>query len=152
MANVFYNIAKDQCFDGGIVVLSDTIKALLVTSGYTANADHDFVDAGGANDVVDHEVSGTGYAAGYAGAGRKTLGSKTMTEDDTNDRGKFTAANLAWTAINGFTAAAVVLFKNGSSDDTTSKLICYIDGGFPVTANGGDVNVNWHADGIFYLS
>ena len=153
MASIVYNRAKKEIMDGTIDLLADTIKAMLVTSSYVANPDHDFVDAGGANDPVDHELSGTGYAAGYAGAGRKTLASKTATEDDANNRAEFGAANLAWTAINAGTAAAVIIFKNGVSDDTTSKLIAYIDsGGFPITTNGGDLNVTWNVEGILQLT
>ena len=153
MASIIYNRAKKEIMDGTIDLLADTIKAMLVTSSYVADPDNDFVDAGGANDPVDHELSGTGYAAGWAGAGRKTLASKTATEDDANNRAEFLAANLAWTAINAGTAAAVIIFKNGTSDDTTSKLIAYIDsGGFPIVTNGGDLNITWNAEGILQLT
>jgi len=68
MATIIYNRAKKEIMDGTIDLLVDTIKAMLVTSVYTPNPDHDFVDAGGASDPADAELTGTGYAAGWAGA------------------------------------------------------------------------------------
>ncbi len=144
-----YNLAKKEMLDGTIDLLTDTIKVMLVTSSYVANADDDLVDAGGANDAVDHELSGTGYTAGWSNSGRKTLGTKAISEDDPNDRAEFDAADLTWSAINAGTAAAAILIKEGGADDTTSRLIAYIDtGGFPIVTNGGDLNVNWNAEGI----
>lgn len=144
-----YNLAKKELLDGTIDLLVDTIKVMLVTSSYVANADDDVVDAGGANDAVDHELSGTGYVAGWGAAGRKTLGTKAIAEDDPNDRAEFDAADLVWSAINAGTAAAAIIIKEGGANDTTSRLIAYIDtGGFPITTNGGDLNVNWNAEGI----
>lgn len=156
--SLVYNRFKKECFDGNagpatVTLLSDTIRAMLVNSGYTANADHDFVDAGGANDPIDQELSGTGYAAGYAGAGRRTLASKTIVESDASDRAEFDAADLSWTAINAGTPAAWILFRNGASDDTTSRLAGYINtGGFPIVTNGGDLTVQHAAAGILTLT
>lgn len=153
MASFVYNRAAKEIMDGTINLLTDTIKAMLVTSVYVADRDHDFVDAGGASDPVDAELSGTGYVAGYAGAGRKTLAGKTITESDATDRAIFDANDLVWAAINAGTAAAVIIFKNGSADDTTSKLIAYIDsGGFPKVTNGGDLTVTWNAAGVVQLT
>lgn len=156
--SLVYNRFKKECFDGSagpatVTLLSDTIKAMLVNSGYTANADNDFVDAGGANDPIDQELSGTGYAAGYAGAGRKTLASKTIVESDASDRAEFDAADLTWTAISAGTAAAWILHKHGAADDTTGKLIGYINtGGFPLVTNGGDMTIQHAAAGILTLT
>lgn len=157
MASFVFNHAAKEMWDGTVVLLSDTIKAMLVDNLFVANRDNDFVDAGGANDAIDHEISTTNYAAGHGGSGRKTLASKTIVEDDVNDRAEFSAANLTWSAIGpgsgGPTVAAVVIIKAGASDDTTAKLIAYVDsGGFPKTVNGGDLTVTWNAEGIIQLS
>lgn len=152
MASFVYNRAAKLIADGGLDLLSETIKVLLVGGGYTPDRDHDFVDAGGANDVVDHELNGTGYTGGYAGSGRRTLGSKTITEDDTNDRGVFDAADpSSWTGMNAGTIAAIVVFRNGSADDTTSLLIAYLDPSDLVT-NGSDVALIFAALGILHFS
>ena len=150
--SLVYNRAKKELLDGTLDLVNDTIKAMLVTSSYVADADDDFVDEAGANDPIDHELSGTGYVAGHGNSGRKTIASKAFSEDDPNDRGEFDAADLVWTAINAGIADAVILLKEGSSDDTDALLIAYIDsGGFPVTTNGGDFTVQWNAEGILQL-
>lgn len=141
MASFMYNRALERILNGDLLVASDTLKAMLVTSGYSANKDDDFVadTTPGSN-----ELSGTGYS-------RKTLASKTVTRDDTNDRAEFDAADLTWTGINAGTAAAVIIYEE-VTNDADSVLIAYIDsGGFPVTTNGGDLTVAWNAQGIFYI-
>lgn len=130
--------------DGTIDLGADTIQVMLVTSSYTPNADHDFIDLGG-SDAVSAELSGSGYS-------RKTLASKSISEDDTNDRAEFDAADVTWSSIDAGTAAAAVVFKS-TGVDTTSVIIAYIDtGGFPITTNGGDLTVTWNAEGIIQLS
>ena len=80
MANALYNIYKQEVQKGSYAFLTDTIKVALVTSAYTVNIDShsNFSD-------ITNEVSGTGYTAGGA-----TLGTKTATQDNTNDRGVLT--------------------------------------------------------------
>lgn len=153
MASGWYNRAKKEIMDGTISLLSDTIKVMLVTSSYTFNPDHDFIDMGGANDPADHELSGTGYTGGYGGSGRKTLASKAITEDDPNDRAEFDAADVTWTSINAGTIRAAILIKEGTND-ADSKLIAYIDNAaqFPLVTNGGDVTLQWNAEGILQIS
>ena len=154
MANLVYNLAKKELLDGSLDLVSDVIQVMLVTSSYVADVDNDYVDEVGANDPIDHELSGTGYAAGWAGAGRKTLAGKGFSEDDANDRGEFDdSADITWTAIDAGTAAAAILIKKGSANDTDGLLIAYIDqGGFPVVTNGGDLTIQWNAEGILQLS
>jgi len=122
-----------------------------VGSTYSATADDSFLYpsiAGG------QELSGTNYAGGYGGSGRKTLSSKVITRDDVNDRAEFSAAPVTWTAINAGTAAAAVIIRERSlTGDTMSELIAYINtGGFPITTNGGDLTLTWNAEGILQLS
>lgn len=154
MANIWYNRGKKEVMDGTIDLVNDTIKVMLVTSGYTPNADHDFVDdgvSGASARPGQNELTGTGYQAGFGGTGRKTLGTKAVTEDDANDRAEFGAANLTWSAIDAGTAAAAIVYKH-LTNDGASVLIAFIDtGGFPKVTNGGDLNVNWNAEGILQI-
>lgn len=137
MAGV-YNRAKKRLLDGSLNFASDTIKVMLVTNAYAFNADHDFV-----NQVSAAEVAGSGYTGGFAGSGRKTLGSKVVNEDDAGDRGYFDAADVTWSGINVGSVQAAVLYEEGTSD-ADSSLIAYIDsGGFPVVTNGGDFVIQW---------
>lgn len=145
-----YNYFKTVEANGTLDLLTDTIKVMLVGSSYTANNNDDFVDPAIA---AGQELSGTGYTGGYAGSGRKTLASKSIVEDDTNDWALFSAAPVTWTAINaGTAAAAIVIRERAATGDTMSELIAYIDsGGFPVTTNGGDLTLTF-TNGIMRLA
>ena len=79
------------------------VKAMLVTSSYVADRDNDFVDEAGANDPIAHELSGTGYTAGFGNSGRKALASKTLTTDKTSNRVEFDCADIVWSSINAGT-------------------------------------------------
>jgi len=149
MALVF-NLFKKLQADGSLDLLTDTIKVMLVGSTFTANADMDYVNPS----AYQTELGGTGYAGGYGGSGRKTLASKVVVEDDTNDRAEFSAAPVTWTAINAGTAAACVIIRERAlTGDTMSELIAYIDsGGFPVVTNGGDLTISWSSEGILQLT
>lgn len=97
--------------------LSDTIKVALVASTYTPDRTaHDFWD-----DVVAHEISGTGYIAGGA-----TLSSKTLTVTAANAFSQTWAASTAYyagdvvrpTTGNGFLYRAQGSGTSGSSEPT----------------------------------
>ena len=133
-----YNQGKLSVMTAGLTGL--TIKAMLVTSGYVFNADHSYVA-----DLVpaSNELSGTGYAGGFAGSGRKTLASTSLNLDLTGDRAFYDAADLTWTAINAGTAAALILYIAKTSD-ADSILVGFIDsGGFPKVTSGTDLTVTW---------
>lgn len=154
MATFVYNKAAKEIAGGDIDLLTDTIKVMLVTSSYVANRDDDYVDEGGADDPIDHEIVATNYTAGWGGAGRKALASKTVTEDDANDRAEFDADDLTWTALgNGSNAtiAAAIVVKEGGANDTTSLLIAYLDVADLLT-NGNDYKLLFDAEGIIQFS
>lgn len=140
--SLVFNLFKKLQADGTINLSTDTLKAMLVGSTFTANADMDYVNPS----AYQTELSGTNYAGGYGGSGRKTITSKTFTEDDTNDRAAFNATATTWSAINAGTAAGVLIIRErAGTGDTMSELICFInDGGFPVTTNGGDLTITWN--------
>lgn len=145
MANAATNRAKLRIFDSSLDFLSDTLKfGLGVGATYVFNNNHDVVNDGGAAsaNVGQNEATGTNYAPGFAGAGRRTLAGKAVTEDDTQDYAKWTASNLLWTAIDGVTATFGWLYKHVTSD-AVSELLFFFDSGFPWTANGGDVTLAW---------
>lgn len=124
-----------------------TIKAALSTSTHVPNKDDTFMDDGGADDLIDGELSGTGYTTGG-----DALGTQTVAYDTVNDRVEFDAADAAWTAINAGTAAQATVQKH-TGTATTSPVLCNVDtGGFPVTTNGGDLTIQWNAEGILQIS
>lgn len=141
MASRFYNAGLSEIMNGGIVLLTDTIKAMLLAPGYVFDPDHQFVSS-----VSASELSGTGYVAGFGGSGRHTLASKTVTKDNVNDKAFFDAADAVWTSINAGTIGWIVLIKE-ITNDAASKLIAALD---PVdyATTGSTVTVQWLATGI----
>ncbi len=152
MPSFVYNKAAQEMADGTIDLLTDTIKTMLVTSQYSPARTDLVVDNGGANDPVDAEINVTGYTRGWNGAGRKALASKTVVVDQANNRAEFSAGNLTWTSLgSGATIAAMVLVKEGVSNDTTSRLIAYLDVTDTPT-NGGNIAFTFDAEGIIQFS
>ena len=155
MASLIYNGAKHKMWSHAtlnIDLLADTIKCMLVNNLYAANADNTFADVGGANDPIDREINVTGYTRGFGGAGRKSLASKAVTQNDTDNRAEFDAADLTWTALGiGETIQAAMLIKEITNDAAT-PLIAYIDFGTGVPTNGGDITIQWGATGILHLT
>jgi hypothetical protein len=123
------------------------IKAALSTSTHVPNKDDIFYDDGGADDLLDGELSGTGYTAGG-----DLLGSQTVAYDSANDRVEFDAADAAWTGINAGTAAQATVLKDTGTPTTSPVLVDVDSGGFPVVTNGGDLTIQWNAEGIFQLT
>jgi hypothetical protein len=125
------------------------IKVMLVGTGYTPDKDHDFVDSitGGSS----KELSGTGYVAGFGGSGRKTLASKTVTKDNTNDVAFFDAADVTWTAINAGTVAYAVVIKE-VTNDADSPILATLTISPNIVTNGSDYTEQWAADGLFKIA
>jgi hypothetical protein len=145
MASKWYGTGLLAMVNGTIAFTSDTIKAILVSDSYTYDADHDF-----ANDVSSTELNGTGYTGGFNGSGRKTLASKTITNDTTNDRVEYDFADITWTALNAGTIGGVVLVKE-VTNDAASPIIAFLDPTNLVT-NGGDVTLVINAEGALQIS
>lgn len=146
MASAAYNKGKFLLLNGSINLTSDTIKVMLVSSAYTFNADHNFV-----SDVSANEISVTNYTGGFGGGGRQTVGTKTFTEDDTNDWAYFDAADNVWTALGaGATIGGAILIKE-ITNDAASPLIAFLDLTDTAT-NGGDITIAWNSGGLIRLS
>jgi hypothetical protein len=131
MANI-YSTGLLAIANGTVSWTNSTIKALIVTDGYTFTKSHEFV-----TDVTDFgeevvNAVGTGYE-------RKTLTSKTVTLS--SNVVKFDCANITYTAIEtNLNLYALIVYAEGTSD-ANSRLIAYllID---EVTTNGSDVTIN----------
>jgi hypothetical protein len=72
---------------------------------------------------------------------RLALASKTVTQDDTNNRANADAANLSFAAAASTTAQAVVIYDEGGGADATRYLVSGHSTGFPQPMDGG-LNVN----------
>lgn len=144
--SLVYNLFKSLNAKGDLDLLNDNIRIMLVDSSYVANQDDDKVDAGGANDPIDAELSGAGYC-------RITLAGRTIVEDDANDRAEYDADDVTWPGLNAGTADAALIIKESAIGDTQSILIMQVNtGGFPITTNGGDLTIQFNAEGILQLT
>lgn len=137
----FYNNFKLRQLNGNAIDLdTDTVKAALCTSSYTPDIDaHDFFDD------ITSEVSGTGYTAGGA-----TVGSKTLTLDTANNRVVWDAADVTW-ASSSITARYAILYED-TGTPATSGLIAVIDFGTDFSTSLSTFIIPWNADGIARLT
>ena len=134
MANAIYPTAKKAILDADVDFLVDTLKIVLLTSGYTYNAAHDFL-----NDIT----------AGYRVATSAALTSKTTTG------GTFDAADVTFSALTGSAVRSWVLFKD-TGTESTSQLIAYFDtvsggGSLNYTPNGSDLTLVFGASGVLTI-
>lgn len=142
MASQFYNSGKVKLASANIAYLTDTIKVALLTSSYTPDKDAQHF----LSDVNANESSGTGYTAGGT-----ALTSKTVTEDDANDRAVFDAADASWTTSTIGNARWALIYKDTGSA-ATSPLICVIDLLTTRSSAADTFKIEWDAAGIFYLA
>lgn len=149
MASLVYNVGSYNLQDpqsaNAVDFKTATIEVILVKSTYSPNKD----DTNSAYAAA--EISGvSGYTGGWGGAGRKVLASKTITNDTTNDRTTYDAADpSAWTLGTGDTVGGAIIGKKGASDDTTAIPLFFLDFS-DVPTNGGTFTLSFHADGIAY--
>ena len=114
---------------------NDTLKIMLVTSGYTPDfGTHDF------KADVTNEVVGTGYTAGG-----ETLTSVALTQSAGTIT--FDAADVTRTSST-ITARGAVIYDDTLASD---PLICYIDFGSDQSSSSGDFQIAFNASGIFTL-
>jgi len=119
---------------------TDTIKCALLTSSYTPDQDtHDYWD-----DVSANETSGTGYTAGGA-----TLGSKSITYTGGTNTLALDAANTQWTSSTITARYAVIYVDTGTPG--TSLLLGYVNFGQDESSSNGTFEIQWHADGILKI-
>lgn len=132
MANAVYPKFREAQLDASVNTdLNDgTVKAVLIdTTDYTYSAAHDFYD-----DVPAGARVGT----------PQTIALTTVLD------GLFDGDNVTFTGLTGENAEAIIIFID-TGVEATSRLVAYFDTGvtgLPVTPNGGDVTIAWHASGI----
>jgi len=141
MANVLYNSFKRDIANGSIDLDTDTIKLLLVTSAYVPN-----IDTHTKRSDITNEVVGAGYTAGGV-----VLANKTVTVNNTTDKGVFDADDI--TIPNAtITARGGVLYKSRGGAATADELIGYLDFLTDIPSGGGNFFVGFDATGILTIS
>ena len=152
MANVF-NVAKRGIIDGTIDIQADTLRVLL----YTTSPNADLTDAQLDLTTVANVEADAAFAeathASYTGqgaSGRLTLGARTASTDNTNNRSEQDAADLTWTALNSFTITGALLFKFVTNDSDSIPIAYYNLA--DTTCNGGDIILQWNVEGFLWLT
>lgn len=141
MAAWVSNYLKKKIANGEVQLVAHDIRVILISSSFNGNANHEFVG----NVPVLGELSGTGYV-------RKSLANKVINVDTPNNRAEFDADDVTWTGINAGTAVGALLIRH-VTNDADSPIIGFTDqGGFPITTNGGDVTIQWNAEGILQIA
>ncbi len=145
MADFVYTNAKRMLLAGELDLASDDIRVRLLMSNTTADADEDAITL--SNFGVLGEFNGTGYSFGGV-----ALTTKAVAADNGNNRSEFTADDTTFSNINNGTSniQAALIYKFVDGTTINDIPIAYVDsGGFPKTANGSNLVLNWDADGIF---
>lgn len=124
MANTLYDLGRQAFAEGDLDWTGDDIRVILVdTADYTFSQAHQFLTSVPVAARVSTSTSLTGKTA--------TIG-------------VCDADNVTFTAVTGDQAEALIIYQH-TGVEATSRLIAYIDTatGFPITPNGGDIEVNW---------
>ncbi len=126
MADAMYPLGREGFLDGSIDWDTDDIRVILLTSGYSYGAGHEFVSdlTPGSNEV---DRSGASLASKSVALG----------VCDANDH--------TLTAVGAGPAAESIVIYKYNVADAAARLIAFIDGatGLPVTPNGGDITIAW---------
>lgn len=134
MAQLF-NEALTSIIKGEIDYLNDNIVVILTTDAPSIDDDTYIADLSG-------EITGGGYT-------RKTLASKTVTTDDTNNRSVADAADVQWSSFTNSFRYIVVAQSTGN--DATSRCIATIDTGSTQNIDNGTYDITWSTAGVFNL-
>ncbi len=147
MANFIYTEAKRALAEGEIDFASDDIRVVLCMTNTTCDTEEDVTLMNGfSGDGLD-EYDGSNY-------GRAALANEAVASDEANDRAEFDATDYEFTALGVGTrqCQGAVLYQH-VTNDTDSIPIAWIDaGGFPFDGNGGNVTIQWNAQGIIQIT
>lgn len=131
--------AIQQMMTGALDLSNDDIRVLLVDSSHNSDLDDDTIG----DFTLLSEVAGTGYSTGGV-----ALTGEVVTHDSVNDRVEFDAVDATYSSVDGFTTAGGILYKFVTNVGLSLPIAVITSGGFPKTANGGDLVFTWNAEGI----
>lgn len=121
------SLTVNDATDGPFCMLHDT-------GALAYNSAHDFY-----NDIV----------AGIVGTDQRIVNPTVAAAT-----GVFDGDDLLYTAVSGATVEALSIYRKNAGANTTWRYVAFIDTGqtgLPVTPNGGNIAVAWHASGIFQI-
>lgn len=134
MANAIYPKYKQSLLNGDSNTAltgsgsTGLFAALVDTGTYTYSAAHQFYSSLSGVVGTDQEIT-------------------TVTLTD----GLIDGDNVTYTAVSGNSVEACVLYRKNAGANTTWRLVAFMDSGFTVTPNGGNILITWNASGIVQL-
>lgn len=153
MADFLYDSAKHLILTQQLNLVTSNIKMMLVSTIYSPDPTQQFIDSGGSNTVKAAEISGTGYAHGFGGSGRKLLTGKEFVTDSLLHREEYHFDDVSWAGLNvGLTmvGGCILVLEVGTSDQT-SLLIAFRGNGFPQTTTGTELRISNDTHGFFRI-
>jgi hypothetical protein len=132
-----HNNLKEQLMKKTIDFVNDVMKVALYDTNYTWS-----IDGADTAYADTNEISASGYTAGGA-----TLADKAVTQDDTNNWGKFDATDVTWSSMAASAPKHAVLY-----DDTTATKWVLVHWELATDSNGGNYVLQFGANGIMTIS
>lgn len=155
MAEFWYNTAKGLMWAGATGEIDIINDEIVIIALETDDEDTDELTVATLLAGAAVEVTSTGYASGFEGAGRLSLASKVIGVDQANDRAEFDCADITWSSISqagSETWVSFVIAKELTSD-ALSDLIAHLEpSGVPLTPNGSDIKITIDAEGLLHIT
>jgi hypothetical protein len=145
MASLVYHNALAEMMKGNINLHTggNDIRCALVMTNTTADI---AADAAVITDITLDEMDGANYA-------RVALTSEAVSDDDSNNRAEFDAADVTFSSLgNGTRQVQGALIYKHVTNDGDSIPICFVEFGSTVNPGGGTLTVAWNAEGILQLA
>jgi hypothetical protein len=139
MANALYPLTKQAWLAG--------------TTGYDIDVD-DSTDGPFVALIDTNDVAYSASHNFYDDIAAAVVGTPMVIDNPTVVTGLFDGADITFSTVSGDVCEALIIYRHNAGANSTWPLICYLDTsvtGLPVTPNGGNITVTWHATGIFQL-
>lgn len=146
MANAIPNSAKTLLLNGGLDLDTNDIRARLVMTNTTCDTEVDAI-----NNLSDYTTIDIADATSYADVQL----TESVSVDDTNNYGKFDAADISFSSLGGDASRAyqgVLLYKYVDGTNANDVPVAYIDFTSTIPATATQVNVPWDSTGILHLA
>ena len=160
MVDFSFNVAKLQLADGRMslttegAVAASSFFAMLVSTGYTNVAqdtrdnDDNLGVAGLSTNLPSfYEPSTT---TGYE---RQAIGASTVTQDDTANRAVIDTTDIVFASVSsgagiaGVIGGMLIFAELAANDSSGRRPVSMYETGFPISANGGDINIAFSTAG-----
>lgn len=143
MASNVKNIAKSRMMSGDMDLNSDDMRLFLCMTNTTFDTD---VDTDNTSGYTLDEMDGTNYA-------RYTFTSEAVAVDDANDRASFDAEDVTFTSLgNGTRQIQGAGIHEFITNDAGSFPLCWVEFASTVNPGGGNLTIQWNANGILLLT